>query len=135
MFDPECDNRAVYARCARPLVRFVFQRGYATCFAYGQTGSGKTFTMAGACSARPLPRPLGVGRSSPTGAAGDPANPSTIGLYQLVASDVFRLHKVRAQPSRRSPPDMRAKGASGLGGRGMCVPPLPSDGPTRVSVC
>ena len=32
---------------AQPLVKTIFERGFATCFAYGQTGSGKTHTMGG----------------------------------------------------------------------------------------
>ena len=32
---------------AQPLVKTVFEQGFATCFAYGQTGSGKTHTMGG----------------------------------------------------------------------------------------
>lgn len=32
---------------AQPLVKTIFEQGFATCFAYGQTGSGKTHTMGG----------------------------------------------------------------------------------------
>uniref|UniRef100_A0A914ZCR1 Kinesin-like protein n=1 Tax=Panagrolaimus superbus TaxID=310955 RepID=A0A914ZCR1_9BILA len=37
----------VYKFTAQPLVKTIFQKGFATCFAYGQTGSGKTHTMGG----------------------------------------------------------------------------------------
>src|SRR5690348_370706 len=44
-FDENTTNEMVYKFTAQPLVRTIFQRGFATCFAYGQTGSGKTHTM------------------------------------------------------------------------------------------
>ncbi|CAG9814330.1 unnamed protein product [Phaedon cochleariae] len=46
-FNENCTNEMVYKYSAQPLVRTVFEGGFATCFAYGQTGSGKTFTMSG----------------------------------------------------------------------------------------
>uniref|UniRef100_A0A914YAB7 Kinesin motor domain-containing protein n=1 Tax=Panagrolaimus superbus TaxID=310955 RepID=A0A914YAB7_9BILA len=47
-FDEDCDNEIVYQFTAQPLIKTVFEGGYATVFAYGQTGSGKTHTMSGA---------------------------------------------------------------------------------------
>ncbi|MCP9263797.1 Kinesin-like protein KIF2A [Dirofilaria immitis] len=59
---------------AQPLVRTIFEQGFATCFAYGQTGSGKTHTMGGDF----------------TGKMQD----CTKGIYALTTSDVFKLlHK------------------------------------------
>lgn len=41
-FDENTSNEMVYKFSAQPLVRTIFQRGFATCFAYGQVfGSGK----------------------------------------------------------------------------------------------
>lgn len=46
-FDDTSDNEMVYRFTAQPLVKTIFNQGFATCFAYGQTGSGKTHTMGG----------------------------------------------------------------------------------------
>ncbi|XP_056644414.1 kinesin-like protein KIF2A [Diorhabda sublineata] len=46
-FNENCSNFMVYKYTAQPLVKTVFEGGFATCFAYGQTGSGKTYTMSG----------------------------------------------------------------------------------------
>lgn len=46
-FDDTSSNEMVYRFTAQPLVKTIFQGGFATCFAYGQTGSGKTHTMGG----------------------------------------------------------------------------------------
>ncbi|KAM3581477.1 hypothetical protein VKS41_006304 [Umbelopsis sp. WA50703] len=45
VFDSNVTNAQIYHRTARPLVKYIFTGGKATCFAYGQTGSGKTYTM------------------------------------------------------------------------------------------
>lgn len=68
-FNERCDNEIVYKYTAQPLIKTVFEGGFATCFAYGQTGSGKTFTMSG-----------DFFRSSPNK-----------GIYAMAATDVFRL--------------------------------------------
>ncbi|SPP88702.1 kinesin-like protein Klp59C [Drosophila guanche] len=47
VFDENCSNAGVFNYTARPLIRHIFEGGWATCFAYGQTGSGKTHTMGG----------------------------------------------------------------------------------------
>jgi kinesin family protein 2/24 len=44
VFDDFVENEMVYRFTAQPLVKTIFQGGFATCFAYGQTGSGKTHT-------------------------------------------------------------------------------------------
>uniref|UniRef100_A0AC34FKA6 Kinesin-like protein n=1 Tax=Panagrolaimus sp. ES5 TaxID=591445 RepID=A0AC34FKA6_9BILA len=69
-FDEDCDNEIVYQFTAQPLIKTVFEGGYATVFAYGQTGSGKTHTMSGAF----------------TGKTQD----YTAGIYALTAEDVFQ---------------------------------------------
>ncbi|KAI1722728.1 kinesin motor domain-containing protein [Ditylenchus destructor] len=69
-FDENTTNEMVYKFTAQPLVRTVFQRGFATCFAYGQTGSGKTHTMGGIFD----------------GKTQDCSN----GVYALTAMDVFK---------------------------------------------
>lgn len=56
---------------AQPLIKTIFDGGFATCFAYGQTGSGKTHTMGGAF----------VGRTQDC----------QKGIYALVTADVFKL--------------------------------------------
>jgi kinesin family protein 2/24 len=61
----------VYKFSAQPLVRTIFQRGFATCFAYGQTGSGKTHTMGGIIEGR--------------------RQDCTNGIYAMTAHDVFAL--------------------------------------------
>ncbi|KAL3280959.1 hypothetical protein HHI36_004184 [Cryptolaemus montrouzieri] len=66
-FDEKCDNAVVYKYTAQPLVKTIFEGGFATCFAYGQTGSGKTYTMSGDV----------IGTDS--------------GIYALAITDVFRL--------------------------------------------
>lgn len=66
-FDEHCNNAIVYKYTAQPLVKTIFEGGYATCFAYGQTGSGKTHTMSGDDSG------------------------NDIGIYALAISDVFKL--------------------------------------------
>lgn len=73
-FDENTSNEMVYKFTAQPLVKTIFEQGFATCFAYGQTGSGKTHTMGGDF----------------TGKMQD----CTKGIYALTASDVFGLlHK------------------------------------------
>ncbi|KAK6103890.1 Kinesin motor domain family protein [Brugia pahangi] len=73
-FDENTSNEMVYKFTAQPLVKTIFEQGFATCFAYGQTGSGKTHTMGGDF----------------TGKMQD----CTKGIYALTASDVFKLlHK------------------------------------------
>ena len=69
LFDEAAHTRAVYERCARPLVASVFGGGRATCFAYGPTGSGKTYSMSG---------------------SGDPRSADGVGIYGMVATDLFR---------------------------------------------
>lgn len=56
---------------AQPLIKTIFDGGFATCFAYGQTGSGKTHTMGGAFSGK--------------------NQDCQRGIYALVAGDVFKL--------------------------------------------
>ena len=63
---------------ARPLIEYVFEGRVASCFAYGQTGSGKTWTMSGEAGARE-PR---TGRP-------------VVGVYQMVARDIFRCRDQR----------------------------------------
>ncbi|KAK9888810.1 hypothetical protein WA026_001033 [Henosepilachna vigintioctopunctata] len=66
-FDDKCDNAMVYKYTAQPLVKTIFEGGFATCFAYGQTGSGKTYTMSGDVMGK------------------------DVGIYGLAISDVFKL--------------------------------------------
>uniref|UniRef100_A0A0K0DLI6 Kinesin-like protein n=1 Tax=Angiostrongylus cantonensis TaxID=6313 RepID=A0A0K0DLI6_ANGCA len=70
-FDENTSNEMVYKFTAQPLVKTIFEQGFATCFAYGQTGSGKTHTMGGDFT----------GRNQ--NCAG--------GIYALTASDVFKM--------------------------------------------
>ncbi|XP_025831213.1 kinesin-like protein Klp10A isoform X3 [Agrilus planipennis] len=70
-FDETCTNEVVYKYTAQPLVKTVFEGGFATCFAYGQTGSGKTHTMGGDF----------VGKNQDC----------QRGIYAMAASDVFRF--------------------------------------------
>lgn len=56
---------------AQPLVKTIFEGGFATCFAYGQTGSGKTHTMGGTFSGK--------------------TQDCNKGIYAMAAADVFRL--------------------------------------------
>ncbi|KAI6218343.1 Kinesin-like protein [Aphelenchoides fujianensis] len=63
------DNEMVYRFTAQPLVKTIFEGGFATCFAYGQTGSGKTHTMGGDFEGK--------------------AQDCSKGIYALAASDVF----------------------------------------------
>ncbi|KAF7284201.1 hypothetical protein GWI33_022451 [Rhynchophorus ferrugineus] len=64
--DENCSNETIYKFTAQPLIKNVFDGGYATCFAYGQTGSGKTYTMSG-----------------------NEEN-SEAGIYTLTAQDIFK---------------------------------------------
>ncbi|XP_066262209.1 kinesin-like protein Klp10A [Euwallacea similis] len=64
--DEHCSNKIVYKYTAQPLIKTVFQGGFATCFAYGQTGSGKTYTMSGSMKH------------------------SERGIYELTANDIFK---------------------------------------------
>lgn len=57
---------------AQPLVKTIFDQGFATCFAYGQTGSGKTHTMGGDFQGR--------------------TQEFSNGIYAMTARDVFRLY-------------------------------------------
>ncbi|KAJ1359072.1 hypothetical protein KIN20_017700 [Parelaphostrongylus tenuis] len=70
-FDENTSNEMVYKFTAQPLVKTIFEQGFATCFAYGQTGSGKTHTMGGDFT----------GKNQ--NCAG--------GIYALTASDVFKM--------------------------------------------
>ncbi|VDN60421.1 unnamed protein product [Dracunculus medinensis] len=73
-FDDNVTNEMVYKFTAQPLVKTIFEQGFATCFAYGQTGSGKTHTMGGDFSGK--------------------AQDCSKGVYALTAADVFKmLHK------------------------------------------
>ncbi|CAD5213099.1 unnamed protein product [Bursaphelenchus okinawaensis] len=72
-FDDTSDNPMVYRFTAQPLIKTIFQQGFATCFAYGQTGSGKTHTMGGDFE----------------GKSQDCAK----GIYALAATDVFAYLK------------------------------------------
>lgn len=72
-FDETCNNEMVYRYTAQPLVKTIFEGGFATCFAYGQTGSGKTHTMGGNFSAS------GKNQDAQSG------------IYSLAAADVFQL--------------------------------------------
>ncbi|KAL3083340.1 hypothetical protein niasHS_011142 [Heterodera schachtii] len=71
VFNEVATNEMVYRFSAQPLVRTIFQRGFATCFAYGQTGSGKTYTMGGIIEGRRQ----------------DCSN----GIYAMTAHDVFAM--------------------------------------------
>lgn len=72
-FEAGDDNEEIYGRTVKPLVKFAFDGGKASCFAYGQTGSGKTHTLMGA----------------------DPENPAdsqhSAGLYVLAGREIFQL--------------------------------------------
>lgn len=67
-FNKSCSNEMVYKYTAQPLVKTVFEGGFATCFAYGQTGSGKTYTMSGDVS----------------------QNHGEKGIYAFAAADIFK---------------------------------------------
>ncbi|KAJ8982061.1 hypothetical protein NQ317_001470, partial [Molorchus minor] len=67
-FDENCSNEMVYKFTAQPLLKTVFEGGFATCFAYGQTGSGKTYTMSGTFN----------------------ENGGEKGIYALAAADIFQ---------------------------------------------
>ncbi|CAG9863478.1 unnamed protein product [Phyllotreta striolata] len=71
-FGETCSNELVYRYTAQPLIKTIFEGGFATCFAYGQTGSGKTHTMGGDFT------------------SGKNQNCER-GIYAMVAADVFRL--------------------------------------------
>nr|CAI5826676.1 unnamed protein product [Callosobruchus analis] len=66
-FNETCSNQTVYKYTAQPLIKTIFEGGYATCFAYGQTGSGKTYLMSGC-----------------------PKNLKEKGIYALTAGDIFK---------------------------------------------
>ncbi|CAG9759905.1 unnamed protein product [Ceutorhynchus assimilis] len=70
-FDESCTNDLVYKYTAQPLIRTIFEGGFATCFAYGQTGSGKTHTMGGDFKGKD--------------------QDCQKGIYAMVSADVFRL--------------------------------------------
>ncbi|KAK6023201.1 kinesin motor domain protein [Ostertagia ostertagi] len=70
-FDENTSNEMVYRFTAQPLVKTIFEQGFATCFAYGQTGSGKTHTMGGDFTGR--------------------NQNCASGIYALTASDVFKM--------------------------------------------
>lgn len=57
---------------AQPLIKTIFEQGFATCFAYGQTGSGKTHTMGGDFHGK--------------------TQEVAKGIYAMTARDVFRLY-------------------------------------------
>jgi hypothetical protein len=40
IFNEECKNNDVYDYTAKPMTKFAFNGGFATCLMYGQTGSG-----------------------------------------------------------------------------------------------
>ncbi|KAJ8926697.1 hypothetical protein NQ314_020913 [Rhamnusium bicolor] len=67
-FNETCSNEMVYKYTAQPLVKTVFEGGFATCFAYGQTGSGKTYMMSGTFN----------------------QNHGEQGIYALAATDIFQ---------------------------------------------
>ncbi|KAL3077057.1 hypothetical protein niasHT_035891 [Heterodera trifolii] len=71
VFNEAATNEMVYRFSAQPLVRTIFQRGFATCFAYGQTGSGKTYTMGGTIEGR--------------------RQVCSNGIYAMTAHDVFAM--------------------------------------------
>lgn len=70
-FDETCSNELVYRYTAQPLIKTIFEGGFATCFAYGQTGSGKTHTMGGDFKGKD--------------------QDCQKGIYAMVSADVFRL--------------------------------------------
>nr|XP_023020702.1 kinesin-like protein Klp10A [Leptinotarsa decemlineata] len=70
-FDETCSNEMVYRYTAQPLIKTIFEGGFATCFAYGQTGSGKTHTMGGDFQGK--------------------TQDCQKGIYAMAAADVFRL--------------------------------------------
>ncbi|KAJ8918747.1 hypothetical protein NQ315_015067 [Exocentrus adspersus] len=70
-FDETCSNEMVYRYTAQPLIKTIFEGGFATCFAYGQTGSGKTHTMGGDFNGK--------------------TQDCQKGIYAMAAADVFRL--------------------------------------------
>uniref|UniRef100_A0A1Y1MUK5 Kinesin-like protein n=1 Tax=Photinus pyralis TaxID=7054 RepID=A0A1Y1MUK5_PHOPY len=72
-FDETCSNDIVYKYTAQPLIKTIFEGGFATCFAYGQTGSGKTHTMGGNFNGR--------------------NQDCQKGIYAMAAADVFQLAK------------------------------------------
>ncbi|XP_065166429.1 kinesin-like protein Klp10A isoform X3 [Atheta coriaria] len=72
-FDETCNNEIVYRYTAQPLIKTIFDGGFATCFAYGQTGSGKTHTMGGEF----------IGKTQDCNR----------GIYALAAADVFKFAK------------------------------------------
>ncbi|XP_022901235.1 kinesin-like protein Klp10A isoform X3 [Onthophagus taurus] len=69
-FDETCTNDIVYKYTAQPLIKTIFDGGFATCFAYGQTGSGKTHTMGGDFNGK--------------------TQDCQKGIYAMVSADVFR---------------------------------------------
>lgn len=70
-FDESCSNAMVYKYTAQPLIKTIFEGGFATCFAYGQTGSGKTHTMGGDFHGK--------------------NQDCQKGIYAMAASDIFKL--------------------------------------------
>uniref|UniRef100_A0A7E4WBG2 Kinesin-like protein n=1 Tax=Panagrellus redivivus TaxID=6233 RepID=A0A7E4WBG2_PANRE len=78
-FDENSNNEMIYRFTAQPLVKVIFDKGFATCFAYGQTGSGKTHTMGG----------------NYTGKKQD----YTKGIYYMTANDVFKMQQSPAYSS------------------------------------
>ncbi|XP_044256968.1 kinesin-like protein Klp10A isoform X1 [Tribolium madens] len=70
-FDETCSNEMVYRYTAQPLIKTIFEGGFATCFAYGQTGSGKTHTMGGDFNGK--------------------SQDCHKGIYAMASADVFRL--------------------------------------------
>ncbi|CAH0562180.1 unnamed protein product [Brassicogethes aeneus] len=70
-FDETCSNEMVYRYTAQPLIKTIFEGGFATCFAYGQTGSGKTHTMGGDFNGK--------------------TQDCQKGIYAMAAADVFKL--------------------------------------------
>ncbi|KAF5294725.1 hypothetical protein FQA39_LY00209 [Lamprigera yunnana] len=70
-FNESCTNDLVYKYTAQPLIKTIFEGGFATCFAYGQTGSGKTHTMGGNFNGK--------------------VQDCHKGIYAMAAADVFQL--------------------------------------------
>jgi kinesin family protein 2/24 len=70
-FDETCSNEMVYRYTAQPLIKTIFEGGFATCFAYGQTGSGKTHTMGGDFNGK--------------------SQHCHKGIYAMASADVFKL--------------------------------------------
>lgn len=47
VFGPKAQQRSIYDRAVKPIVKDVLEGYNCTVFAFGQTGTGKTYTMEG----------------------------------------------------------------------------------------